>query len=136
MDNIDLGHWILKDNLTFNDQAFGFVYLITNKLNNRKYIGSKQMIKKIKRKPLKGKKNKRHESKESDWKTYTGSSRELNDDIKKFGKENFIFEIIEWANSKSHLRYLETKKQFDHDVLLNDNWYNGIINCRIGKIKI
>lgn len=133
---IDLGHWQLKSQLEWDNNAFGFVYLITNLTNNKKYIGCKMLQKVIKRKPLKGKKNKRYETVESDWKTYTSSSNELNKDIESLGKENFKFEIIDFAYSKSHLKYLEAKYQFDNDVLLSENWYNGIINLRVGKIKI
>ena len=133
---IDLGHWQLKPQLEWDNNAFGFIYLITNLTNNKKYIGCKMLQKVIKRKPLKGKKNKRHETVESDWKTYTSSSNELNKDIELLGKENFKFEIIDFAYSKSHLKYLEAKYQFDNDVLLSESWYNGIINLRVGKIKI
>lgn len=133
---MDLGHWQLKPQLEWDENAFGFIYLITNLTNNKKYIGCKMLQKVIKRKPLKGKKNKRHETIESDWKTYTSSSNELNKDIELLGKQNFKFEIIDFAYSKSHLKYLEAKYQFDNDVLLSENWYNGIINLRVGKIKI
>lgn len=133
---MDLGHWQLKSQLEWDNNAFGFIYLITNLTNNKKYIGCKMLQKVIKRKPLKGKKNKRHETVESDWKTYTSSSNELNKDIESLGKENFKFEIIDFAYSKSHLKYLEAKYQFDNDVLLSENWYNGIINLRVGKIKL
>ena len=50
---IDTGHWLLSENLDYNPDAYGFVYLITNQLDGRKYIGSKQLIKKITRKPKK-----------------------------------------------------------------------------------
>ena len=133
---MDLGHWQLKSQLEWDNNAFGFIYLITNLTNNKKYIGCKMLQKVIKRKPLKGKKNKRHETIESDWKTYTSSSNELNKDIESLGKENFKFEIIDFAYSKSHLKYLEAKYQFDNDVLLSESWYNGIINVRVGKIKL
>lgn len=133
---MDLGHWQLKSQLKWDNNAFGFVYLITNLTNNKKYIGCKMLQKVIKRKPLKGKKNKRHETIESDWRTYTSSSNELNKDIELLGKENFKFEIIDFAYSKSHLKYLEAKYQFDNDVLLSESWYNGIINLRVGKIKL
>ena len=136
MNSVDLGHWQLKSQLEWDNNAFGFIYLITNLTNNKKYIGCKMLQKVIKRKPLKGKKNKRHETIESDWKTYTSSSNELNKDIELLGKQNFKFEIIDFAYSKSHLKYLEAKYQFDNDVLLSEGWYNGIINLRVGKIKI
>ena len=113
--------------------TFGFIYEITNLTDNRKYIGKKQMVRKIKRKPLKGKKRKRIDYIESDWKTYTGSSDVLNEDIKNLGMNNFKFNILKFCNSKFELSYFEAKIQFEKDVLLNENYYNGIINCRIGK---
>ena len=115
------------------EDAFGFIYEITNTLNNKKYIGKKQMVRKIKRKPLKGKKRKRIDFIESDWKTYTGSSDTLNNDIALLGLDKFIFKILKFCNSKFELSYFEAKIQFEKDVLLSENYYNGIINCRIGK---
>lgn len=127
----DLGHW--EGLLTEETIPYGFIYEITNKLNNRKYIGKKQCQTVKKRPPLKGKKNKRHEIVETDWRTYTSSSNELNKDIEEQGKENFIFKIIEWCDSKWELAYNEMKLQVEREVLLKDEYYNGIINVRIGK---
>jgi hypothetical protein len=90
----------------------------------------------LKRKPLKGKKNKRHEIKETDWKTYTSSSAELNIDIDTLGKDKFTFEIVRWCNSKAEMAYFEAKMQFDNNVLFSDEYYNGIINCRLCRFKI
>jgi len=115
------------------EDAFGFIYEITNTLNGKKYIGKKQMVRRIKRKPLKGKKRKRIDFIESDWKTYTGSSDALNNDIALIGLDKFIFKILKFCNSKFELSYFEAKMQFEKDVLLSENYYNGIINCRIGK---
>jgi len=129
----DLGHWVLT--CESNLSAYGFLYCITNNTNNKKYIGKKQMQTTLKKRPLKGKKNKRHSIIETDWRDYTSSSKELNNDIIKLGKENFKFEIIKFCNSKSELAYFEAKEQFDREVLLSDEYYNGIINLRIGKIK-
>lgn len=117
------------------ENPYGFIYEITNLSNNRKYIGKKQMLTVKKMPPLKGKKNKRHKTVETDWRTYTGSSNELNSDIEKYGKDNFKFEIIRFCGSKSELAYYEIKKQLEEDVLLKEEYYNGIINCRLGKIK-
>lgn len=134
---MDLGHWkstLISEDVS-NDIPFGFIYLITNLTNNKKYIGKKQCLTVKKLAPLKGKKNKRHVSVETDWKTYTSSSRQLNEDIEKLGKENFEFEILLFCSSKWQLAYEETKMQFEKEVLLRDDYYNGIINCRIGKRK-
>ena len=41
----DLGHWLLDEKLTqLGELPFGFVYIITNNISNRKYIGKKQCI--------------------------------------------------------------------------------------------
>lgn len=133
----DLGHWeeaLITESVS-DGVPFGFIYLITNLTNNKKYIGKKQCLTVKKRPPLKGKKNKRHETVETDWKTYTSSSRQLNDDIEELGKSNFKFEILLFCSSKWQLAYEETKMQFEKEVLLSDEYYNGIINCRIGKRK-
>jgi hypothetical protein len=132
---MDLGHWQLKEGLEPNLEAFGFIYEITNNAlpTPKKYIGKKQCVSRIKRKPLKGKTRNRIQQKESDWKTYTGSSKDLNEDILKYGKDNFSFVILEWCNSKFELGYKEIKLQLIHDVILNEHYYNGIINCRLGR---
>ena len=130
---IDLGHWITSLVWTPDDSPYGFIDVITNLIDNKRYFGKKQ-IKTIKKlKPLKGKKNKRHFDAETDWKTYMSSSNELNEDIVKLGKDNFKFEIIRFCDSKFELAYFEAKIQFDNEVLLKDGFYNGIINCRIGR---
>ena len=130
----DLGHW--KTNIKeIPEDAFGFIYLITNNINNKKYIGKKQIVSKRKLKPLKGKINKRSKIIETDWKTYSSSSFDVQNDIKKYGKENFSFEILKFCYSKSEMAYYEAKEQFDKDALISENYYNGIINLRISKIK-
>lgn len=126
----DFGHWNITE---IPESAYGFVYKICNIATNKSYIGKKQMKSVKKMPPLKGRKNKRHKEVETDWRTYTGSSNELNADIEKYGKENFKFDILLFCNSKWELAYYESKIQFELDVLVSENYYNGIINCRIGK---
>ena len=128
---VDLGHWegVLEENI---DTPFGFIYKITNLTNDKKYIGKKQCQSIRKRPPLKGKKNKRHEKIETDWKTYTSSSNELNKDLEVLGKGSFKFEILRWCDSKWELSYYEARLQFDEEVLLRNDYYNGIINVRSG----
>lgn len=130
---MDIGHWALNENVLIDESTFGFIYEITNTVTGKKYIGKKQCKAKLKRKPLKGKKNRRIEIKESDWKEYTSSSTELNEDILKYGKDKFIFKIIRACGSKWELAYFEIKEQIDKNVLMRDDYYNGIINVRIGR---
>lgn len=129
---MDLGHWQLGKDVTVRENAFGFVYQIRNLVTQKKYIGKKQCITTLKRPPLKGKKNRRLELKETDWKTYTGSSAELNQDIEKYGKNNFEFTILYFCDSKWELGYREIKEQIEKDVILREDFYNGILNVRIG----
>jgi hypothetical protein len=110
----------------------GFVYLITNLTNNRKYIGKKLARFKTTKPPLKGKKNKRRGTKESDWRDYWGSSDNLIADVKQLGTENFTREILYLCKGRGEMSYLEAKEQFDRRVLETDEYYNGIINVRVG----
>lgn len=114
----------------------GFVYIITNLTNNKKYVGKKLAKFKVTKPPLKGRKNKRRSTKESDWKTYWGSSDHLNADVEELGEENFTREILHYCQSRGMLSYLEAKEQFDREVLLTDEYYNGIINVRVGSSKV
>jgi hypothetical protein len=91
---------------------FGFVYLITNKSNQRQYIGRKYFW--SFRKPP-GKKRKVKQ--ESDWKKYYGSCPELKEDIKKYGKEFFSREILSLHKTKGTCNFEETKQLFLNNVL-------------------
>lgn len=130
---MDTGHWILNESVEITEKTFGFIYEITNTVTGKKYIGKKQCQSRIKRKPLKGKKRNRIDYKQSDWKQYTSSSNDLNEEIKKYGKNKFIFKILRTCDSKWALAYYEIKEQIDNEVLFKEEYHNGIINCRIGK---
>lgn len=110
----------------------GFVYLITNLQTGQKYIGKKLAQFKRTKPPLKGKKRKRKTTVESDWRDYWGSSESLQADVAALGPEQFTREIIYYCKSRSELSYLEAKEQFDRCVLETDDYYNGIINVRVG----
>lgn len=114
----------------------GFVYLITNTTNNKKYIGKKLAQFKKTRPPLKGKKNKRRSLVESDWKEYWGSSDHLQADVEQLGPQKFTREILHYCPSKGILSYLEAYEQFKRKVLLSDEYYNGIINVRVGSSQV
>ena len=113
-----------------------FVYLITNIITHQKYVGKKLAKFKTTKKPLKARKNKRRGTKESDWKTYWGSSEQLQDDILKLGEHRFTREILHYCPSRGVASYIEAQEQFDRKVLETDDYYNGIINVRIGGSKI
>lgn len=130
---MDTGHWVLSEGVIINENTFGFIYEITNKINNKKYIGKKQCFMKVKKKPLKGKKRKRIHNTVSDWKDYTSSSNDIKNDIEKYGKNEFEFKILRTCDSKWALAYYEIKEQIDKNVLFRDDYYNGIINCRINR---
>ena len=118
------------------DEYEGFVYIITNLTDDRKYIGKKLAKFKTTKPPLKGKKNKRRGYKESDWKDYWGSSDRLNADVEKLGKDKFTREILYFCKSRGEMSYLEAREQFERRVLETDEYYNGIINVRVGGSKI
>ena len=111
---------------------YGFVYRITNLVSGYDYVGRKYFRTIRKLKPLVGRKNKRHKAKETDWQDYWGSSKRLLEDIEKHGKHNFKREIICLCDTRGQTNYMEAKIQFDEDVLLNENNYNGIIAIKIG----
>ncbi len=110
----DFGHWLSED---FDPlEWFGFVYRITNEESNRSYIGRKQLTS-TRRKKVKGRVNRKITRKESNWKEYTGSCDELNEEINTIGKDKFKFEILKLCKTKGELGYWETKLQFNEDVL-------------------
>lgn len=123
--------------LELNEDCVGFVYLITNLTNQRKYIGkklakfSKTTYKMVtlkngtkKRKKFKGKID-------SDWLDYYGSSIELNKDVASLGKDNFTREILFFCKSKAECSYIEAREQFSRKVLESDDYYNGQISVRV-----
>jgi len=113
------------------DDCVGFVYMITNLTNNRKYIGKKLARFKTSKPPLKGRKNRRRGTKESDWREYYGSNDELNEDVKNLGIENFKREILYYCKSKAECSYIEAREQFRHQVLEKEEYYNGHIQVRV-----
>lgn len=130
---------------TYNGEEFtsemigdyvGFVYIITDLSNDKKYIGKKLFWSTNRLPPLKGKTRKRKVVKESDWKSYFGSSEEVKLMVEEKGTDNFVREVLHLCTGKGDLSYLEAKEQFDRDVLLRDDYYNGIIQCRINHNSV
>ena len=119
------------------EDCVGFVYLITNNITGRKYIGkklakfSKTTYKTVKLKNG-NKKRKRIRGKiESDWQTYYGSNEQLKQDVTQLGSENFSREILYYCRSKAECSYIEAREQFSRRVLEEGGWYNGHIQVRV-----
>lgn len=132
-----------KEIIDFPENCFGFVYIITNLKTEEYYIGRKYLFHSIKRKI--GKKEKlliegkgrkpsfEKQIKESDWKTYWSSSKELQEDVKIQGEFNFKKEILEFAFTKRQLSYFEVKHQFIRDVLSDPKSKNDNISGKYFK---
>ena len=119
-------HWVLHsdDQEIDPDHYFGFIYLIYNKRTYKKYIGKKQFKKYKKNKPVGY----------SDWKSYTGSSKYLNEDIRKLKPRNFVFVMIRQLETRGGLVYSEANAQHRLEVMTKKllgsqdrEYYNGAI---------
>ena len=83
---------------------YGFIYITTNLVNGKKYLGQ--------RKYSKG------------WESYLGSGVAFKKALKKYGKENFKREIIVEAETAEELNQFEKELSIKYDVVNSDNWYN------------
>ena len=119
------------------EDCVGFVYLITNTISGRMYIGkklakfAKTTYRVVKQKNGIKKKKKIRTKIDSDWRDYYGSNLELNADVLKLGKENFTREILYYCTSKAQCSYIEAREQFSRKVLESKNYYNGQISVRV-----
>ena len=122
---------------TLPESCVGFVYLITNNLTGRKYIGkklakfSKTTYRTVKQKNGIKKKKRTRSKIDSDWQQYYGSSAELSADIERLGTDNFTREILFYCASKSECSYIEAREQFSRRVLESQDYYNGHIQVRV-----
>lgn len=108
-----------------------FVYIITNLISGKQYIGLKT-TRSIRYKALNNKRKKVYV--ESDWKSYWSSSDALKTDVEVLGQDNFKREIIHFCEKKAHANYLEAKEQYSRLVLEHpEKYYNQIINVRVNR---
>ena len=96
---------INENNLNPNDY-YGFIYITTNKANNKKYIGQKIF------------------DKENKWKKYLGSGLIFKKAVKKYGINNFSREIIEQCLSKKELDEKEIYWINYYDAINSEEFYN------------
>jgi len=122
-------HWIgLPDD--WQDYE-GFCYQITHLPTGKSYIGRKYFWTKSKSK----------RTGEAKWQFYTSSSKPLNADIERLGKEQFEFRILGLRKTRGQVNYLETKMQMKLDVLEaklpSGDWafYNENIMSRYFRAK-
>jgi len=109
----------------------GFVYLITDLNNGKKYVGKKNLWSTRRLRPLKGQKRRRVKKLESDWKDYFGSNEEVKLLVENEGRERFKREILRLCKSKGEMTYFEMKEQIDREVLFRDDYYNEFIGGKI-----
>tara|TARA_B100001093_G_C26857497_1_gene1028150 strand:+ start:582 stop:1031 length:450 start_codon:yes stop_codon:yes gene_type:complete len=126
-----MSHWLYKGKILEEapSEFFGFVYLIKNKKTGKKYIGRKYFGT-TRRVKVKGKKRRKVIRKESDWSTYTGSSKALQSDINSFGIDNFEFSILIMGETKGQVNYLEENIHHRFHVSARDDFYNDCIGPR------
>jgi hypothetical protein len=121
--------WIYESKEFVNDgDWYGFVYLIENLVNGKKYIGRKYLTK-AGYKTVKGKRKKIRV--ESDWDDYYGSSPALKADIDVYSKESFKRTILKLCKTRGECNYFETKYIFDNDAILRTDFYNSWCSCKI-----
>jgi hypothetical protein len=126
------GKVFTQDDVT--DTMYSFLYIITNKLTNKRYVGKKVLFSKVRKPPLKGKKRVRISFRPSDWNHYWGSCKPLIADLEEFGHDSFKREIIQIFPNKREVNYAELAFQIIYSVL-DDRaangeklWYNENIN--------
>lgn len=85
---------------------YGFIYITTNLLDGKRYIGQKKF------------------DNASRWKSYLGSGYHLMHAIKKYGKENFYRDIIAITYSFEESNIIE-KEMIDYfDAVNSEDYYN------------
>jgi len=125
------------------ETCIGFVYKITNTSSGKMYIGKKNFYstraaqKTVTLKSGIKKKKKVRVTKESDWKSYYGSSEDVQRDVKELGEAVFKREILKFCYTKGELSYYEARFQFEEDVLLKpDQYYNRWISIKVHTIHL
>lgn len=104
-------------------KSYGFVYLITDSMTGKMYVGRKYFWSMRKKKGVTKRKRE-----ESDWKSYYGSGDEIKALVKEFGQNRFIRQILSVHLTRGDVNYSEVREQFRRDVLEKDEYINANIN--------
>jgi hypothetical protein len=107
-----LGHWQVPPALSHikPKQTHGFVYCIESLKTGHLYLGRKQTV-------HGGKKSSKLYGKETPWRTYRGSSKNLKALMIKEGAESFLFHILEYFYTRGGLNAAEIEWQVKCDCL-------------------
>jgi hypothetical protein len=119
------GHW--KFDKVLNTQKYvGFIYLIHDVIENKRYIGKKQY-------KGTGKVNK---GQETNWKWYISSCLALQASIKANGIENFEYYVLDEYIYKGSLGYAETwSLMYVESPANRDLWYNSLVQKISWNVK-
>ena len=125
--------WYYKDKLYEDtpEEYQGFVYQITEIESGKKYIGKKFFWKPKTLPKTKTRKRRIKTRVESDWRSYYGSSKEVQQIVEDKGSDSFKREILRLCKTKGECSYYEAKLQFEYDVLLSDDYYNEFIGVKV-----
>ena len=97
-------YYKMETNEKVIQDPYGFIYITTNMVNGKRYLGQKKF--------------------DAFWKNYLGSGTILKSAIKKYGKENFSRNIVQICYSAEELN----KAEYDLTIFLNvvedPDWYN------------
>ena len=110
--------------------AFGMVYLITHLKTGKKYIG-KKFFTKAKSKQVKGKKKKTRVK--SDWESYWGSNKKVQEEVKANGEDQYVREILHLCKTRSECSYWENFEIFNRHALMSVDYYNEWTSVRVRK---
>lgn len=136
-DNTYHNPWIYEGRPFTEEDAknwYGMVYIISNTVNNRRYVGRKYFTK-AGRKTVKGKTKKIRV--DSDWTTYYGSSDELKADVERLGPDKFHREILKLCKGRGEVNYWELKYILEHEAILRSSYYNAWVSgkCHASHVK-
>ena len=96
----------IEENIKYVEikNPYGFIYITTNLVNGKKYLGQKRF--------------------EGKWNQYLGSGALFKKAIKKYGRENFSKNIVCICYSEEELNNTEYELSVFFDVVESPNWYN------------